>query len=256
LDPGKLLGTITAALVAMACVPIAAPAQTVGEIPFVDAVDAWADGQSLRRTLPGSGAGAFSKPSKSKLGRRPRKPTARQLAALRFKRTKAITQQSHQAVMERLGPGYDPAAVVAEFDRLTALVHAGMRDWKGRWSPGNIADVAAYMLLNGYGAFHARTSAPDTPILAVQSAARRSMALSRQIRGLSAARKQTAAEMLELRTILRISDLNLARTAGDAPREQAAKAALRSWIKDVFGVDLERVRLTRAGLVKRAAPPD
>ena len=235
----------------MAFVPVPVAAQTTGEIPFVDAVDAWADGQSLRRTLPGSGAGAFTNPSRPRHGKRPRRPTARQLAALRFKRSKAITQQNHEAVMERLEPGYDPATVVAEFNRLTALVHAGMRDWKVRWSPGNIADVSAYLLLNGYGAFHARTSAPDTPILAVQSAARRSMALSRQIRGLSAARKQTAAEMLELRTILRISDLNVARQAGDAPREQAAKAALRSWIKDVFGVDLERARLTRAGLVKR-----
>lgn len=248
---GKHLGAIAATLAALAFAPIPASAQTTGEIPYVDAVDAWADGQSLRRTLPGSGAGAFKKPARPRHGKRPRTPTARQLAALRFKRTKTVTQQNHQAVMQRLEPGYDPATVVAEFDRLTALAHAGMRDWKGRWSPGNIADVAAYMLLNGYGAFHARTSAPDTPILAVQSAARRSMALSRQIRGLSAARKQTAADMLELRTILRISDLNVARQTGDAPREQAARAALRSWIRDVFGVDLERVRLTRAGLVRR-----
>jgi hypothetical protein len=162
----------------------------------------------------------------------------------------SVTRQNDQAVMALLEPGYDPpAAVVAEFDRLRAIVHDGIRDWKGRWSPRNIADVSAYMLLSSYGVFHARPSVSERGSLQVRSTARNAMALNRRVRRLSDARKQTAAEMLELRTIFRLSDVNVARMEGDATRELAAKARLRSWVKEAFGVDLERVRLTRKGLV-------
>jgi hypothetical protein len=229
----------------MALGSVPASAQTTGEIPYVDAVDAWADGQSLQRTLPGSGNGAITTPSRSK------RPTARQLASLRFERTEQVTQQNDQAVMALLEPGYDPAAVVAELDRLRAIVHDGIRGWKGGWSANNIGDVAAYVALSSYSVFHAKSSVSERGSLVVRSAVRNSMALNRQVRRLSDARKQTAAEMLELRTIFRLSDVNVARAAGDAAGEQAAKAQLRAWIKDAFGLDLERVRLTRKGLVRR-----
>ena len=77
------------------------------------------------------------------------------------------------------------------------------------------------------------------------------MALDRRMRRLSDARAQEAAEMLELRTILRVSDLNVGRLQGDAAREQRARAALRAWIRQSFGLDLARVRLSRRGFVKR-----
>lgn len=56
--------------------------------------------------------------------------------------------------------------------------------------------------------------------------------------------------MLELRTIIQISDLNLGRLKGDAACEQAATAELRSWIRKAFGIDLKKVKLTRQGLVR------
>jgi hypothetical protein len=242
---------LLAAVAALGFAPVSASAQTVGDIPYIDAVDAWADGQSLRRTLPGSGDGAITQPSKPRRGNRPNGATARQLASLRFERSEEVTRQNDQAVMALLEPGYDPAAVVAEFDRLRAVVHDGIEGWKGRWSPSNIADVAAYMLLSSYSVYYAKPSVSERGSLAVRSVARNSMALNRQIRRLSDARKQTAADMLELRTIFRLSDINVARMEGDATSEQTAKAQLRAWIKDAFGIDLERVRLTRKGLVPR-----
>jgi hypothetical protein len=242
---------LLAAAAALAFAPVPVSAQTVGEIPYVDAVDAWADAQSLRRTLPSSGDGSVTKPSKAKRGKRPRRATARQLASLRFERSEEVTRQNDQAVMALLEPGYDPAAVVAEFDRLRAVVHDGIRGWKGRWRPSNLADVAAYTLLSSYAVYYAKPSVSARGSLAVRRAARSGMALNRQVRRLSDGRKQTAAEMLELRTIFRLSDVNLARMQGDATREQAAEARLRAWIKDAFGIDLERVRLSRKGLVRR-----
>ncbi len=42
---------MVAVLVACAMAPVTAGAQTTGDLPYLDAVDAWADGQELRRTL-------------------------------------------------------------------------------------------------------------------------------------------------------------------------------------------------------------
>ena len=48
-----------------------------------------------------------------------------------------------------------------------------------------------------------------------------------------------------------MSDLNVGRLQGDAAREQRARAALRAWIRQSFGLDLAGVRLSRRGCVKR-----
>ena len=143
--------------------PAAPAAAQTGDLPYVDAVDAWADGQSLRRLLPGAGGQSETK--------KKRTPTARQLAALRFKRTDAVKRSSYQAVMALLEPGFDPAALATEFDRLTGIAHTGMRGLSGRWSPNNIADVAAYMQLSAYAAYTARTSLSTRGVVAVQRAA-------------------------------------------------------------------------------------
>jgi uncharacterized protein DUF6683 len=232
-------------VVSAAIAPAPAAAQTTGDIPYLDAVDAWADGQELRRLLPDGGTGT-TKPRK-----RARQPTARQLAALRFERTEEVTQQNYQAVMDLLEPGYDPAALGAEFDRVLDGQHGSMRDADVPVSPDNIADVGAWVLLSGYAAYHDRTTLGNAGIRAVRDSLRRSLALDRRVRRLSDADTQQVAEMLELRTILRISDLFWGRTEEDAAREQAALDELRSWIKEVYGVDLERVRFSKKGLVPR-----
>jgi hypothetical protein len=247
-----MCSAVLAVVAGSAWAPAPASAQGVGDIPYVDAVDAWADGESLRGLLPGSGEGTGTESAKPKQGApRPKRPTARQLATLRFERTEAVTAKAYQAVMDLLEPGYDPAALVAEFDRLKALVHKGMRQHKDPWSPNNIGDVVAYMLVSCYAAFYSRTSLPDRGVLAVRRSAREDLASDRRIRRLSDARMQEAAEMLELRTIIRISDLNVARMQGDAALEQAAEAELRSFVREVLGVDFKKVKLTRQGLVRR-----
>jgi hypothetical protein len=111
--------------------------------------------------------------------------------------------------------------------------------------------VAAYSLILSYAAYHERSSFPDAAVRAIRRAARTDLALNRKVRTSSDARKQEAAEMLTLRTILRVSDLNWGRQSQDAAREQAATHALRAWVKTAFGVDLERVTVTRKGIVRR-----
>jgi hypothetical protein len=240
-------GTIVAALLVLAVAPAPAAAQT-GDLPYLDAVDAWADGQALRRTLPNAGGGGTgaTKPRK-----RARQATPKQLAALRFTRSQAVTDASHQAVVALLDPSLDPAAVIADLVRLQGLYDQEMRGLTPSLDPLNLGDVAAYSLILSYAAYHERSSFPDAAVRAIRRAARTDLALNRKVRTSSDARKQEAAEMLTLRTILRVSDLNWGRQSQDAAREQAATDALRAWVKTAFGVDLERVTVTRKGIVRR-----
>ena len=153
--------------------------------------------------------------------------------------------------MDLLEPGYDPAAVAAEFDRVLGGFGDSMRAADVPLSPANLANVSAWTVLSAFAAYHDRDGFADPGVRAVRDAARRNLALDRRVRRLSDADQQALAEMLELRTILRISDLYWGRQEGDAAREQAAQDELSAWIDDLFGIELERVRFSRRGLVER-----
>jgi hypothetical protein len=242
-------GVMVAVLVACVVAPAPASAQT-GDLPYVDAVDAWADGQALRRTLPRAGGGGTGA-TKPKRAERPRKATPRQLAKLRFTPSQAVTDASYQAVLALMDPAVDPASVTAELDRLRGLWDGEMRKLTPRLEPSDLGDVATYALTLSYAAYHERSKVPDAGLAAVRRSARTDLALNATVRRSSDARKQEAAQMLALRTILRVSDLNWGRQEQDAAREQAAADALRTWVKTAFGVDLDRVAFTRKGLVPR-----
>jgi hypothetical protein len=229
--------------VLLACVLAPAPATAqVGDLPYLDAVDAWADAQTLRRTLPDAGSTPRT---------RRRAATPRQLAALRFTRTQAVTDASHAAIVALLDPSLDRATVIADLVRLQGLWDKQMRGLEPRLDPDDLGDVAAYALVLSYAAYHERTKLPTRGVKAVRRDARDDLARNRKVRTSSDARKQEAAEMLSLRTLIRVSDLNWGRQTGDAAREAAALDTLRVWIRDGFGVDLERTRFTRRGLVAR-----
>jgi hypothetical protein len=232
---------VLAVLAACVIAPAPAGAQT-GDLPYLDAVDAWADAQTLRRTLPEAG-GAPRK--------RTRPATARQLATLRFTRSQSVTDASHAAIVALLDPALDPGTVIADLVRLQGLWDEEMRGLTPRLQPDNLGDVAAYALVLSFAAYHERSTFPDAGVKAVRRAVRHDLARNRKVRSSPDARKQEAAEMLSLRTILRVSDLNTSRQSGEAEREDAALDALRTWVRSAFGADLERARFTRRGLVAR-----
>ncbi len=230
-----------------------APSPAAAQIdpPIMDplgAVDAWATAESLRRMLPDSSqAGREArKPPKARAKEKP--PTRRQLAKLRFKRDSDVTQANNQAVVDLLGPEYDPAVVVADLERNRGLVHDMMRGFDGHWSPRNLADVAATALLGGYAAYHGKDQLSSRGSLAVRKAARAGLARSKRIRTLSAARKQTGAEMTEIRFIYRLTALNAARMAGDSTDLDIARYQIRTWIRDVYSLDVDAVKLTKRGV--------
>jgi hypothetical protein len=228
--------------------PAGASAQDGPVTAHLDAVGAWASAESLRRLLPdGRSAGRESRRSSSARAR-PRRATAAQLRKLRFRRSATVTRRNQQAVVDRL-PGHDPAVVVADLERNRAAIHRMMRGFRGSWSPNDLADVAAVTLLSSYAAFHDRFELSGKGSLAVRSAARHALARRAKVRRLSPARKQTAAEMTEIRLIYALTRLNAARAsrADDPHSFAAARYEIRTFVRDVYGLDVQRVRLTSRG---------
>ena len=242
------LGLAVVLLALTAAGPPAASAQI--DPPISDplgAVEAWASGESLRRLLPdGTSAGRESRKPPRRQARTP-KPTKAQLAKLRFTRDPDVTEANNQAVIANLGPGHDPATVVADIERNRTLAHDGLRLFKGRWSPNDLADIASFVLLSGYAAYHDKSELSTQGCLAVRRAARNGLANRKRVRGTSNADKQTAAEMSEIRLIYSLAALNAARMAGDTDAAEEARWEIRTWVRDVYGLDLERARLTKRG---------
>jgi hypothetical protein len=211
------------------------------------AVQAWATAESLARLLPDGRSAAPTRRTPA----RPRRASRAQLAALRFTRDARVTAANNAAVVAQLGAGHDPQTVVADIERNRRLAHEHMRSLAGRWSANDLGDVAAYVLLSGYAAYHGRGSLPGAPVRAVQRTARNGLALRKRIRQMSNADKQTAAEMSEIRMIYSLAALSAARAAGDGDTAEETRWEIRTWVRDVYCLDLERARLTRHGFVER-----
>jgi hypothetical protein len=238
-----------AALLALSWVAVPR-AQAQIDAPISDplgAVQAWATAESLARLLPD---GRSAVPAR-RAPAHPRRATRSQLAKLRFTRESRVTAANNAKVVAQLGPGHDPQTVVADIERNRRLAHEHMRSLAGRWSPNDLGDVAAYVLLSGYAAYHDRPSLPAASVRAVQRSARNGLALRPRIRRTSNADKQTAAEMSEIRMIYSLAALGAARAAGDASSAEETQWEIRTWVRDVYGLDLERARLTRRGFVER-----
>jgi hypothetical protein len=236
-----------AALVALAGAP---SAQAQIDPPISDplgAVQAWATAESLARLLPD---GRSAVPAR-RTPARPHQATRAQRAALRFTREARVTAANNAAVVAQLGPGHDAQTVVADIERNRGLAHEHMRSLAGRWSANDLGDVAAYVLLSGYAAYHGRVSLPSAAVRAVHQTARNGLALRKRIRRTSNADKQTAAEMSEIRMIYSLAALSAARAAGDRDTAEETRWEIRTWVRDVYGLDLERARLTRHGFVQR-----
>jgi hypothetical protein len=238
---------LLAAVLALAPGTPPAAAQEGPVTAYVNAVDAWATAQSLRRLLPDSGQAGRETRKSAKRRAKETKPTRAQLAKLRFTRERAVTDANNEAVIGELGPGYDPAVVVSDIERNRALMHGMMRRFSGKWSPNNLADVAATALLSGYAAYHGVTSLSGRGCLAVRAAARNGLAKSRRIRRLATERKQTAAEMTEIRMIYLLARLDAARAANDTIVADTIRYEIRGWIREVYSLDVDTVKLTKRG---------
>jgi hypothetical protein len=236
---------VIAGLLAMLA-PATATAQDGPVTAYVDAVDAWSTAARLQQLLPDSGRTGQAVRRAARRHAHVPKATRAQLRRLRFTRRASVTERNVADVAAQL-PGVDPATVAADIERNRDLAHRRMRSFDGDWSPNNLADVAAFALLSAYAGYHDRSTLSARGSLAVLRAARNGVARSRSLHRVSGSEKQTAAEMTEIRMIYALAELSRARTAGDSADISIAESEIRTWVRSVYKLDVETVRLTRRG---------
>lgn len=179
--------------------------------------------------------------------KRVKPPTRRQLAALRFKPRASVTQGVYERVFDEVGDGVDTAQLTAELDAAKASFRSVMK--RLHWRATDVGDMAAFSFAQGYITWHENGVVPRRGLKRLRRDVRANLARQRPVRRLSDARRQEIAEILELRVIFFLDQRDDALRAGQSTA--VARAEMREWTKSIFGVDVNKVRLTRRGLVAR-----
>jgi hypothetical protein len=193
---------------------------------------------------PPAGRSGTTKPKKH--ARPVKHATTRQLRSLRYAPSASVTQSVYQRVVDQVGASVDPATLQAQL----VAAKAQFRSVLGKlgWSPTDLGDMAAFAFLQGYVTWRENGVVPKGALGPLRRQVRDDLARQRSVRRLSDARKQVVAEILELRTIFFLDSRNAAAAAGDAAGVAIARAQMRDWIEDVYGVDVDDVKLTRHGV--------
>jgi hypothetical protein len=215
--------------------------------PVPDYVGSLVGANSLDPTLTRSGR--KGEKESRKRPHRPKAPTRKQRATLRFKPSSKVTQGVYQRVLDRLGAGVDPALVTQQLDAAKTNFRAVLK--RVGWSSRDLGDIAAFSLVQGYITWHEVERVSPSGLKRLRRDVRENLARQRAVRRLADARQQEIAEILELRVIFFLDQRNDAQRAGDTAAVSAARADMRDWAQSIFGVDLNVVRLTSRGLVKR-----
>jgi hypothetical protein len=186
--------------------------------------------------------------------KRPKRPTARQRAKLRFRPSEQVMRDFDQRLVDAFALEFDlddPTLVLN-------LLDAGRREFRAMltaapepWDPDNVGDVAAGVLVLGYEEVKAKTSVPLGGKRALRRVVHDALASSRRIRRQSDAEQQTYAEELLQMAMLHGSGIHLAQNAGDTTLAAERREGMRSWIQDTLGLDVGEIKLTKRGLGAR-----
>jgi hypothetical protein len=178
---------------------------------------------------------------------KPRRPTAAQRRTLRFTESPGVTQRIHQTLLDRTGA--DPAVLIPQREQVKA-------DWSRvltenlEWSPRDLGDATAFTFIQLNRFYRGQSMLDERAAAAVRRQVRDDLALSSSVRRMSSDRKQTAAEMLQLRTIFLGSALELHQQHGDAAAAGSTKDDIRRFTREIFGIDLRKVKIGKKGLVR------
>lgn len=246
-------GTVTAAL---AATPSAAQAIFDGDayaFPVPDYVSGLIGANALQHTYDATTGGSGGSRSGSRRRaapkpKPPKPPTAAQRATLRFTPTPRVTEKIHDAVAARAG--VERETIVPVFVRVTTEWRRVMSRTVG-WRPRDLGDTAAFTFLQTIARYRGNGNFNKSGLALIRRAVRDNLAAQPAVRRLSDARKQEAAESLELRMIFFAADLDALAQHGDSAGVTRVRGELRDWSRAIFGVDVAQVKVTRRGLVKR-----
>ncbi len=251
-----MIAVVVTALACLVAVLPASRAQAMFDgpayaFPVPDYVSGLIGAAALNHASGGSGSsssgkGTSKKPSKRKKAKaKPKRPTAAQRRKLRFTESPTVTARVDQTLVERTG--VDPAVLLPQLD-------AARTEWRRvlakvvKWSPRDLGDVAAFTFLQLNRLYRGQAVVDARAAEAIRKQVRDDLARLAAVRRLAASRKQEASEVLRLRTTLLASTIEQRRELGDAAAVDAAEEEIRDFTREVFDIDLRKVKVGKKGL--------
>lgn len=202
-------------------------------------------------------ASPTTKPQKEQRKKAKRKrPTRKQLRALRFVPSDAISANVRERLLTELvgdaqGETADQARQIIASGNLLAQFNESVR--KQGWSPRDLGDMFAMAYIQLWLAANTKTRISTTVDKAVRKDLRSQLALDRDLARTGDAGQQERAEWIGSMTVALIGSVNAAKATGD----QAAVAANLDYLRDrvddfdLFRTDLTQIRLTKRGIARR-----
>ncbi len=213
--------------------------------PYYDAIESWSSAAALQKNVPGIQRLGTTKPTTDP-------PSTEQLFSLTFVPARSVTKKNDALIAARLPAGYPTSGLTKELDKLRKAWADPFRKLPGDLSDDDLADVATVSALVGLSVFSGDQKVLTDPrALGVRTAFRQALYGNAAFRGLTDDRKQSAAEMLRIRTLLAYRTYGEERTQKDWQGVRQVRADLRAWMRAGLGVDLAKVELGDQGLRRR-----
>ncbi|MDO9356675.1 MAG: hypothetical protein Q7T55_23450 [Solirubrobacteraceae bacterium] len=213
--------------------------------PYYAAIEAWSSASAVKKAVPGLPTVGKAKATTEPLD-------TEQLFSLTFEPTKKVTQSGDARVAAKLPRGYPTSGLTPQLDKLRKAWATQFGKLPGDLEDTDLADVATVSLLVGLSVHSGDKKVLTSPgALVVRQADRQSLVAYPGFSKLTAARKQSAAEMLRIRTLLAYNTYGEERGQKDWKGVAQVRAGLRSWMRDALGVDPAKVTLGAKGLEKK-----
>jgi hypothetical protein len=203
----------------------------------------------------GSPATKPEKKQEKKKAKRTR-PTRKQLRALRYVPSPAISADVRQRLLDELvgdaqGETADKAREIIGSGNLLAQFHASVR--VGGWSTRDLGDMFANGYIQMWLAANEKSRISGPVVKAVGKDLRSQLALDRDLARSGDAAQQERAEWIGSMTAALIGSVNAAKATGDPASVAANLDYLRERADDfdLFRTDLTQIRLTKRGIARR-----
>lgn len=238
-------------LPALAVILATLPAGAVADVdrgqaaPYYAAIESWSSASALKKAAPG-----IEKVGATKATTDP--PTTEQLLSLTFEPVRAVTTKNDALIAAKLPSGYPTSGLTPQLDGLRKAWAKQFTKLPGDLDDQDLADVATVSAIVGLSVYTGDKKVLTAPgALAVRVAFRQALYGRASFRGLPDARKQTAAEILRIRTLLAYNTYGEERGQKDWKGVKQVRAGVRSWMRAGLGVDPAKVKLTDAGFARR-----
>ena len=182
-----------------------------------------------------------------------KQPTRKQLRALRYRPTEAVSAKVRDRMIEQLAWG-------EQAEQVRAQIGSGdlIRQWdtglgQQGWAGDDLGNEYTFAYLQLWLFVNDKRSTTKAVDVALRKDLRRQLALDRKVGGAGDATQQETAEWLASWTVVLVGTGTYLRTLDDPARLEDFRDHARELIAapDLLGTDLAKIRLTRRGIARR-----